>query len=137
MDNAGAGTGDARIWGWDSANGVWTRLLVDVDGNLKTTSTGSGGGSGATTPSTVRAGQKNVTTAGTPVAIASTAAVQAVIVRSKDTNTSNIFVGASGVTSATGHILAPGESVGIAIDDLAKVYVDAAVNGEGVTFLGS
>jgi hypothetical protein len=105
---------------------------------LEPTSIGSGGSGGAaSTPTTVRNNKVTVTTAGTRVALAGTTTIQGVVVRALDTNTGNIYVGSSAVDSTNGYVLGAGEAVGLAIDDLAKVYIDSSVNGEGVTYLGS
>lgn len=89
-------------------------------------------------PSTVVHGQNDVTTAGTEEALASTTALTSgVTVKAKSDNTGNIYVGANPVTSSTGFILAAGEQVFIETDDLANVYIDAAVSGEGVSYIGA
>ena len=89
-------------------------------------------------PSSLSYGNTNVTTAGTEVALASsTALTSGVTVKAKASNTGLIYVGLNGVSSSTGFQLAAGEQIFIEIDNLATVYVDSAVNGEGVTYIGS
>lgn len=59
-------------------------------------------------------------------------AAKSVTIKANASNTGNIYVGHdAGVTSANGFQLAKGESVEIAIDSLAKIYViaDAAAQG--------
>lgn len=55
------------------------------------------------------------------------------------TNTDVVAVGASTVLAALGSrrgiTLAPGQSVEVPIDDVSKLYLDAVVAGEGVTFV--
>jgi hypothetical protein len=84
-------------------------------------------------------GVKTVTTAGTDEALASSTAAKWVTIQAQTDNTSSVAVGATGVdaTVATGNgiLLAPGESITLAIDNLADVYVDALVNGEGVRYI--
>jgi hypothetical protein len=86
---------------------------------------------------------KTVTTAGTRVALSSSQLLtEAFTIRAKAANTGNIFVGDSTVTSSTGMFLAAGESNekeakptnrGVLKQfDLAKVYLDASSNGDGV-----
>ncbi len=89
-----------------------------------------------TTPAgTIYDGTKNVTTAGTRVALAASQALtKGVRVRAKDTNTGLIFVGNVSTVSSTSDRLSPGEATWIDADNLAIVGLDAAVNGEGVTF---
>lgn len=83
-------------------------------------------------------GKKTVTTAGTDVALASSTAAKWVTIQAYRANTANIAVGGSGVdaTAATGDgvTLAAGESITLPIDNLADVFIDATVNGEGVRF---
>jgi hypothetical protein len=82
----------------------------------------------------VKDGSKNVTTAGTRVALAASTACQAVLIQAKAANTGIIYVGGSTVSATSGIFLYPGESVEISIDNLSKVYLDSSVNGEGVVF---
>lgn len=88
------------------------------------------------TPSNLVSGQKNVTASGTAEALGSSTPILSVTVTAKRTNTGNIFIGNSTTASSTdGDILAPGDQRSINIDDLAKVFVDAAVSGEGASFI--
>jgi hypothetical protein len=85
-------------------------------------------------------GVKNVTTAGTQVQLSATEApVQGVIIQSYEDNTGNIAVGGSDVTEAkatrVGVILQPGGEITLAVRDLNVVWIDSAVNGEGVSYL--
>jgi len=50
-------------------------------------------------------------------------------------NTGNIFLGNVAVTAANGRILAPGDVIDMSIDNLNRLYIDAAVNGEGISYL--
>jgi hypothetical protein len=83
-------------------------------------------------------GVKTVTTAGTDVALATTAAAKWVTIQAQTDNTGIIAVGASGVdatvATGTGVALAAGESMTIPCDDLADIFIDATVNGEGVRY---
>lgn len=83
-------------------------------------------------------GVKTVTTAGTDIALATSRTARWVIVQSQTDNTGLIAVGAAGVdateATGTGVALAAGESVTLPIDDLASVYIDATVSGEGVRY---
>ena len=89
---------------------------------------------GTISPTAILSGKKTVTTAGTPVNIASNQC-QAVTIKALIANTGTIYVGPSSVTSANGHQLDPGESVSFDIANTNAVWLDAAVNGEGVTWL--
>lgn len=83
-------------------------------------------------------GQKNVTTAGTRVALVSSATptIQ-VLIQAKRTNTGRIYVGGSTVTNddTTGIYLNAGDGIVIETTDVSKLYINSTVNGEGVTFV--
>jgi hypothetical protein len=85
--------------------------------------------------SIVGSGKTTVTTAGTQVALSSSLSIISVTVRALSTNTGKIYVGTSSVSSTDGFQLSASETVSIDIDDLAKVYIDSSVNGEGVTYI--
>jgi hypothetical protein len=102
-----------------------------------TTEAGAVIGLRGTPVATVVHGQKTVTTAGTEVALgASTALLSGVRVKALHANTGWIYVGANPVTSSTGFVLDAGEEVFVEADDLASVYIDSSVNGEGVSYIG-
>ena len=52
-------------------------------------------------------------------------------------NTDDIYVGDSSVDSASGFVLAAGETLFVGVADLATIYVDSAADGEGVSYAGS
>ena len=89
-------------------------------------------------PAAVYNGQKTVASAGTaePLA-ASQALVSGVYIKALATNTDAVYVGDSDVDAAGGFVLAPGELVFLEIADLASVYIDAAEDAEGVSYIGS
>lgn len=84
-------------------------------------------------------GVVTVASAGTAVALSDTAQALAagVQVRAHIGNTGLIYVGGDTVAAANGYRLAQGESVFLCVADLADVYVDAAENGDAVSFLAS
>jgi len=86
-------------------------------------------------PTVVSNGNKNVTTAGTRVTLAASATIKSVTIKAKFTNTGIIYVGDTGVTSANGFQLYPGESISLDIADPSTVNLDAQVSGEGVTYI--
>ena len=83
-------------------------------------------------------GVKTITTAGTDEALAGSTACKKVIIQSQTDNTGLIAVGTSGVdateATGTGVILYAGDALEIEIDNLADVYIDATVSGEGVRY---
>lgn len=100
------------------------------------TGTNTVGNVGLNALAAIRNGQKNVTTPGTQVALATTTAIKSVTIKAKSTNTGFIYVGATGVNSGNGFILVKGESVSLDVADLATVFLDSSVGGEGVSYIG-
>ena len=91
-----------------------------------------------TLPADVYHGQTDVTTAGTEVTLASSQAIlSGVTIKAKSANTGLIYVGANPVTSSTGFELNAKESVFLEVANLTTVFVDAAVNGEGVSYIAT
>lgn len=85
------------------------------------------------------AGRKVVTTAGTAVALAATSTrCENITITAESDNTGYIAVGDANVVAAEGSqqgvILSPLGSITVKVGDLAKIYIDSTVNGEGVTF---
>jgi hypothetical protein len=93
-------------------------------------------GAVVTVPSkTVTSGQ-STTNAGTRKALANTSTpILAVVVEALKANTGLAFIGGSSVASGTGYQLQAGQAVALGVADLATVFFDVAVNGEGVAWL--
>jgi len=85
-------------------------------------------------PSTLRAGEKVVASAGTPEALGSALVFNSILVQAKSSNTGKVYVGNSTTQNVE---LEAGDVVIVVIDNLSKVYVKVAVNGEGVNYVGS
>jgi hypothetical protein len=112
-------------------DGDYSTVNVDANGRLHTRV------GYVDPPATVYAGQTNVTTAGTEVTLrASQALTQGVWVKAKLANTGIIYVGVNPVTSTTGYQLDNGEAVFLPIADIATIFIDASVSGEGVSYVG-
>lgn len=83
-------------------------------------------------------GVTTVTTAGTDVALAGSTACKKVVIQAQTDNTNVIAVGATGVdatiATGTGVVLFPGDAFELEIDNLADVFIDSLVNGEGVRY---
>lgn len=89
---------------------------------------------------TIADGLKLVTTAGTAEALVSSSTkCRRVQIQARPENTDVVVVGASTVVAASGTrrgiALVPGQSVMLNITDLNLLYVDAAVSGEGVSYV--
>lgn len=85
--------------------------------------------------STLYNGRKTVTSAGTAEALSGSTFVKTVCIKPLSTNSNNIYIGNSSVTSTTGYPLPSGESISIDINNLNKIYLDVDTNGEGVSYL--
>ena len=83
-------------------------------------------------------GRKVVTTAGTRVALATSTAMKEVTITAETDNTDIIVVGGATVIASLstrkGTPLYPGDTCTIEGDDLADIYLDSIVSGEGVTY---
>lgn len=86
-------------------------------------------------------GSKDVAAAGTAEALSATGIIADwVQVQAKSANTGLIFTGGTGVSSSAGVRLYADDGfmyppkANNAMYDLQHIYIDAAVNGEGVTF---
>jgi len=108
------------------SNKIARFLLVDSSGRLYVN---------LNPATTVYSGQKDVANAGTRTTLRATLAILSITIRAKKTNTGNIFVGNIAVDSTNGFILSPNETVTLDIDDVADVYIDSAVDGEGVSWI--
>lgn len=84
----------------------------------------------------VTTGKTTVSTAGTRVVLGTSTAVNSgVVVKALSANTGLIYVGGTNVASTNGFQLAKSESVTIITPNLANIWIDSAVNSEGVTYL--
>jgi len=91
-------------------------------------------------PSTIVDGRKTVAVAGTAEKLITAAtACRQVTITALLTNTDYVVVGASTVVAAEGTRrgtpLVAGQAITMDIDDVSKIYLDAVVAGEGVSFL--
>lgn len=80
-------------------------------------------------------GAQTVTTAGTRVQLASNTPTTTITVRAKASNTGLTYIGSSTISSANGFQLSPSEVVSLDLDNLSKLWIDAATNGNGVTYI--
>src|SRR3990167_2578127 len=83
-------------------------------------------------------GIKTVTSAGTDEALAGSTSCKRVTIQAQTDNTGWVAVGTSGVdaTEATGNgvLLGAGDAFELEIDNLADVFIDVTVSGEGVRY---
>lgn len=84
-------------------------------------------------------GLQLVASAGTAEALASSTPCRKVVIQARPENTDVVVVGSSTVVAASGtrrgFTLIAGASVSLNVTDLADLYVDAVVSGEGVTYV--
>lgn len=113
------------------ADTQWTGLQVDAAGKVLTVSDHA--------TRTLGHGVKTVTTAGTDVVLANSTPAKWVLLQAQTDNTGYIAIGTAGVdaTVATGNgvLLNAGESITLPIDNLADIYIDSIVSGDGVRYL--
>ena len=87
----------------------------------------------------VLSGQKTVTTAGTAVALGTTQIDGSLMVKALDTNTDIVAIGNDGandVTVSNGLRLGAGQChVFQHVSNLGNIWLDSAVNGEGVAWM--
>ncbi len=100
---------------------------------------GSGRSGGTPPPANINSNRKVVTTAGTRVKLVAAATLcRKVLITAPSSNGGSVYVGGSNVSavasSEIGVLLNPTGSASIDIDDVSKIWIDATVNGEGVTF---
>jgi hypothetical protein len=87
----------------------------------------------------VKSGLKTITAAGTAEALGTVQIAGPILVKALTTNTGLVYVGndgASDVSSSNGYPLAAGDQVILEhVASLSNVYVDSAVNAEGVAWI--
>jgi len=81
-------------------------------------------------------GAKTVGVAGTAEALSTDTIEHIVYIKAMTSNTGNLYVGDSAVSSANGFPLAAGEQISLQTRDLSKIYLDTDTGGEGVKFIG-
>jgi len=125
----------------EDGSGDWHVLLSDTSGYaVVKLATNSGVDIGATGHNVTGIGHgvKTVTTAGTDVVLSASTTAKVVIITAQTDNTGLVAVGGSGVDATvltgTGVALWAGDSVTLLVDDLADVYIDATVSGDGVRY---
>lgn len=140
-DNVDITPGTGKTVATDDISGVqYQRVKVTwgADGTATDTSASSPLPVTVTTITAIGDGRKVVTTAGTRVTLASSTAIKQVVITAETDNTGYVVVGGSTVVAAlatrTGIPLNPGDSVALEIDNLADVYLDSIVSGDGVTY---
>jgi len=130
-----AAASEALLTTIDADTGAMVTDLAAIEVLLGTIDADTGNIATATaTPSSIGNGAKDVTTAGTAEALAGSTACKKVIICAKDSNTGKIYYGGASVSATSGAFIYPGASVEIDISNLSAVYIDSAVNGEGVQY---
>ena len=85
-------------------------------------------------------GRKVNVTGGTRVQLSSTEApCNAIIIQALRSNVGNVAVGGSDVSisvgSENGLVLAPGQTITLNVNNITRIWIDAANNTEGVNYL--
>jgi len=131
-----SGTAPTLPIGVDEKGAMYTTSTAQTDGSQKTQIVDVNGN--VVTITSIGHGVKVVTTAGTDVALATSTPCKRVTIQAQTDNTSAIAVGSSGVdatiATGTGVFLNPGDVFELDIDNLADIYIDSLVSGEGVRY---
>lgn len=85
------------------------------------------------TPTSIVSGQ-STTSVGHPLTLPDNPC-RAASIAARPMNTDNVCVGPGMVSMANGRLLAPGESIDIAIDNLNRLSLNVNVNNEGISWL--
>ncbi len=120
-------------------------IVVDVHGRPVNIGGGAtvvpmpGATGGTPPPANINCNRKTVTTPGTAERLTTTFTLcRKVIITAPSGNSGEIYVGCSQVSAVAGSqkglLLLPTGSVSIDINDVSKIYIDATVAGEGVTY---
>lgn len=92
----------------------------------------------SSTPDKVVHGQNtDIDASAEPLTATVTPCVSGITVKAMPTNTAKIYVGASGVTTATGYPLSAGESVFVPVDDVSKVYAIGGAANQAAAWIGA
>jgi len=86
----------------------------------------------------IGSGKKTITTAGVKeTLVSSSTPCKEVLIMALPSNTGEIWVGDSNVsaTNKVGIVLYKNDAVSIQIDNLQKIYLDATVSGDGVSYI--
>ena len=86
-------------------------------------------------PATPYHGQTTDDTSGTVLG-SSQSLAQGLTIKALYDNAAPIYVGKTGVSSSTGYELSAGESVFVACNNVATIYIIAASSGDGVSYIG-
>lgn len=143
-DNVDVTPGSGATVATDDVSGVqYQRIKVafGADGAAADVNTGNGfpvDVEVVSIPASIYSGQETVDSAGTAQAIGSSQAIlSGVTVKALSGNTGVVYVGGSGVDSTNGFELSSGQQVFVEVDNVATVYVDAATNDDGVSWIAS
>ena len=123
--------------GWTIDRAGLAQAVADV--KAAAASAIGGGGSGSSPYTAIGDGRKVVALAGTAEALGVSTVIKSVTIQAELNNTGVIAAGSSTVVAdeatRTGSALEPGDTITIDADDLAKVFIDSTVDGDGVTFI--
>lgn len=86
-------------------------------------------------PATVYTAQQTATSSA--VALAARALVNGIVVTNLSTSTNTAYVGATGVTAATGYPLVPGQSISFGVTNASAVFIIAPTGSPVVAVAGN
>lgn len=116
-----------------STDGDYSTISVDSAGRVGITGLGSALNVSESPASAFPGSGRQAVTA-SAVALGSLAALRAVNIKAMSTNAASVFVGTSGVTTATGYELAAGDSITLPITNANLAFVIAVATGSSVCY---
>ena len=121
----------------DVYNNVLGKLPVETeeqgDGSLRQVV--SIGSSSGTVYETLIEGEKDIAATGTPEALGATTTTKRVDIIAKGDNTGTVWVKSTNTANQQGRPLVALQMYTVYAQDLADIFLEVTVNGEGVTFL--
>ena len=113
-------------------------ILIDLGGGADADPENIAKGSLPTTsanPAAIVAGRQLTTTGA--VVLPTQALVNGVVIKALSTNVSAIYLGPSGVTTATGYPLFAGESISYGVTNLNAIYLIGANTTDSIAYTGN
>ncbi len=122
---SGAGVNGAGLLGYDAANALFRRVLVDASGYLLTKPSSA---------ASIGSGRVTVSTAGSRVQMSSSV-ISSIQFKAPVGNQGPVYIGGSGVSATSGIEMWPGDTLSLEISNCNLVWVDAAISGDSVAFI--
>lgn len=86
-------------------------------------------------PTNVIHNQTLIAVGGTAIVLGIATRIRTVVIRAHAGNAGDVYVGGAGVTAANGYVLAQGESIALAIESRATMFINGPNVGDGVSYI--